>query len=798
MTEVTAGPRPGEKVSAGSGWATHASPLLRHALGWAPMVVATVICSSILIAFGTPVTAIALYALYLTVFAAVPGTLVWRMLRPGSHGFLEDVVAGTVLALAVQALLTYILAPWGLARAASLWVVAIVVLCIARPRSRTFWHSAARRRTPPWMSWTLAVVSVLAVWSVAVRDFRVNPIAPIPGLPGQYFPRAPYADAMFHQAVSGSALRGAATYPQNLSSHITYQMMVYEHLADVHRWTGVDLTLLVMRLHTVPLMVLAIVLCGVIAYRLTGQGAVGGLGAVLGYMTTPPALYHDSVSPFRTIGGLLGAGLYRSPTQAFGQPLFILAVLLIVVLLTRARLSWRLTAALALVMFVAGGAKATFLPTLICALAAVLVVGWCARAGKTTHVVPLAGLCVAAFAASLVVFYGTNTQGLELDFGRQMLSHVTPVARALGDPGILSRRIVGLVLIAGAWLVGVIGAVAALITRPRDLRAWLLFGVGAAASGATMLAAHPGQSQMYFIIGGWPVFGTLAAVGIGDLVRKVKMRSLTWIAAAAAMATGLVVSLLLRRRFEIPTGFQGWRSYLGLGAPFIVLAALALAIALLVGAVDVACGRRLADAGNDARVPRRFVALVPLIAVAVVQGAAFSDAVARNAGQITQSGVLPTSTAPKNFEGVPIPPDGAYIAREVRRVSGPNDVIATNMHCRSGIPVPQGGICDARHFWLAALSERQVLLEGWAYSFPPSGVVLPEGNTVNDWFWDQDLLERNDAAISEPSDAGMEWLREKGVDWIVVDRSRLPGSSDLSRYAKQVLERGEFAAYRLG
>jgi hypothetical protein len=141
------------------------------------------------------------------------------------------------------------------------------------------------------------------------------------------------------------------------------------------------------------------------------------------------------------------------------------------------------------------------------------------------------------------------------------------------------------------------------------------------------------------------------------------------------------------------------------------------------------------------------------------------------------------------YINTPLPRSRVEAARWVRDRSSPDDVIATNSHCRS----VHNDRCDARLFWLSAYSERRVLVEGWA--FAPR--VASSGGYVR--FWDQDLLRRNDAAFTAPTADGLRELRERhGVRWLVVDRSNGAAESpDLRTLARLRFDNGRVAVYEV-
>lgn len=744
-----------------------------------------------MVRFDTPASAIALYALYWLVTAVVPGTLLWRMLGIRPRSALEEIAAGSVLGLGLQVFLTFVLAHLGVSpRLAVLWCLGVIVACLAVPRLRRLWRSSAAQRVSPWMSWSLAAVSVVSVWWIANSGYRADPIERIPGFPGQYFAPNPYPDFPFHQALTSAVLRGASGFPYVPGVPLRYEMMVYYHFADFTRWTGVDITLIVMRLYPVPLLVLAIVLCGVLAHRIAGSAIAGALGGALGYLTAPISIYAGVLGPFGSVMPL-NSGVYRSPTQTFGQPIFEALLLLVVILLSeRLARRWAIVAAVAVLAFVAGGAKATFLPLLICGLVVVLVIGWIVRARKTWVSLGLLAIAGAAFAAAVLFVLGADSRGLTISNGTDLLSRLS-TSQALGP--IIDRpvvRVAAISVVAAAWLLSVIGLVGGLVLRRRDLGVWLFTGIGVAGVGAAILGQHPALSQTYFLRSAWPLAGVVAAVGLTELGRRCRGRRWVWLVLLASLVAGLALALIVRAHSALPTMFAGVVStYPKLVLPFVIV----IAVALVAGAAVVVATR--AGSRRGAGVAR--VAAMPLgllVVFGLVQGSAFSE--------IVTGGGLPPGPMLAVGEGLAhgltIPADGAAAARWLRAHSQQSDVVVTNQHCLDVTARRRG--CVPTQFWISALSERNVLLEGWAYS-TPSQKVAP--NYVDGGaFWNQELLAENDAAIFDPSPQTVAWLRSQGVKWVFVDRVfingvPMPESPDLKNYLDLAYERGDFAIYRV-
>jgi hypothetical protein len=164
---------------------------------------------------------------------------------------------------------------------------------------------------------------------------------------------------------------------------------------------------------------------------------------------------------------------------------------------------------------------------------------------------------------------------------------------------------------------------------------------------------------------------------------------------------------------------------------------------------------------------------VPLLIIALAMGFSLPNVAA----------LLQSPIPAQLVQGLAVPGDGISAARWLRDHSDPNDLVATNIHCR----VPRSAACDSRQFWVSAYSERRVLVEGWDYA----------GHTFIPWdpFWDQALLATNDAAFEEPSTATVAALRNGyGVRWLFADAT-LADPAAIGRYADLRYRAGDFAVF---
>jgi hypothetical protein len=129
-------------------------------------------------------------------------------------------------------------------------------------------------------------------------------------------------------------------------------------------------------------------------------------------------------------------------------------------------------------------------------------------------------------------------------------------------------------------------------------------------------------------------------------------------------------------------------------------------------------------------------------------------------------------------------------ARWLRNHSGPNDLVATNVHC---LPA-EDTHCLNLHFAVAAYSERRVLVEGWGFS-ATAHQRAADLNTLAVWvpYWRPDVLADNDRAFATPSASAMDRLRDKyGVRWLFVDQG-----ASLEPFATLRFRAGGCAVYEI-
>jgi hypothetical protein len=159
--------------------------------------------------------------------------------------------------------------------------------------------------------------------------------------------------------------------------------------------------------------------------------------------------------------------------------------------------------------------------------------------------------------------------------------------------------------------------------------------------------------------------------------------------------------------------------------------------------------------------------------------------------------VSPTVASVRRFASPPltsyesIAPGGIEAARFIRRNSGSDDRIATNVHCHQ----TRASHCQTGSYWIAGYAERRVLVEGWSYQTRvddtyPSAVQGP--------YSDQEQLRLNDEVFSNPTRELIETLRTKyDVQWLLLDERVSAPPKNLDKLTELRFQLGTVRVYQI-
>lgn len=706
-----------------------------------PLVLPLVSALAVLGATGVSPRDVLAYAAYWGLLVVAPGATLWVALTGRFLGPSE--FFPRLLILVGGAALGYLLELVAYCSARALgaprfWIAApIVVTLVGAWR----WWSRGTPQGIESLESTGAVRGLGLVVSYLILWFG---LLVFPRLPlGAGFMADP--DEMFHLALVGELRHHfPATYPYvEYPGHLTYQWFVHAHMASASWTTGIEAEILYRRFEPLILAVLAVVGTGVVAARLARSAwaaplATGVLVLVGSFDVTGSAI-GEAVPEDRFLQGGI---LVHSPTQTLAFAIAAPAVVLCLQFLKN-RPTTAGVATLGALFALLSGSKVTFLPMFACGfLAVALVMAWKQRRAAWAAFGG-AGLAALMVLLSGWLLYAGDSQSL----GWRPLQTSRSIMSAVGvqGGGWLGELVVTGALLA-MWLLPAAGAVGVL--RRCELRwsppvTWLL-GAAASGYGATFLLGHGGNSQLYFGRSAAPLLAILSGWGLVELFRGLSRRvAVVAVLVSVASGAGLFLVRLATEEWRAPAPLEGslvdspvLRIWVNLPVVFL-LAVIAWTVRLL------------------ARDLRRDTRRVTAVLVAALVGLGLARTVAVVVGHHPADAEV---RAAQRF-GI----DGRATARTLRQLSRPNDVVATNVHCGPAFP-RRAKECDARHFWMSALSERRFLLEGWAYT-------ARSGDWTNPYFGDPRLLERNDGFFRRPTQQALESLTAKHfVSWVFVDQ----------------------------
>lgn len=788
---------------------------------------------------GVPLGSVALYLVAFAWSVMVPGVLVHRALcgRPASA--VSDLALGGATGLVLQLVAWVAFTGAHVAGWLVLWPLAVVIPFAVAPRLRRHWTFAPYRRTVnPVAAWLTLVAYLLPVFALAVGLFSTTNLPPASNIW--------YPDDLWHLALSAELMRSVPPdIPQLAGSPFFYHWFSNAHIAAMTWTTGLDLPVVFLRLWMAPVIALAVGVVFAVTEQLARRTWPGAVAALL--LGSQAALFPT----WLTLPGFAPFGLH-SPSQVFSIPIIGLALDSFIRVLRDRRVAPGRWVLLVLALAGASGAKSSVVPVLVCGVALALLVALVTHRALVPRLLAVLGLSLV-----LVVLTALLTGGSSAGVIVQLFSTVratqpwviltgtnSPFSKASVLPGLGAQgapKLLALVLV--TWALGYAWVVPGLkALKGRDLSGWLLLGVGLGGFAAMMLLSQDGLSQVYFMSGAVVALYPLAGWGL----------SLAWDSAASSAGRSAALRWSLVGAGTAPALLLVWRT---LSGPTPTAAGLngSLVRGLVVPAV-VACvplvavvvGRRSGQGSSGSSGSLAFLAvgwlavtaaLVPrampgvggplptgtettfvvagLVLAAAAVGSQFwvprRGQASRRAATVTANVLLGLATVAlvvqvaglfhTAMEAAPIKSvlrvsmAEASAAQWLEANSEPDDVVATNVHCRAGKTVAH---CDSRAFWVSALTQRRSLVESWAYTASAHERHGVGGRPYSQQpFENPKLLALNEGAFRAPTAETLAALKGKGVRWLFADTKAGTVSPRLSEQADLVHESGTVKIFRL-
>ncbi|MEU4563888.1 hypothetical protein AB0F72_36385 [Actinoplanes sp. NPDC023936] len=729
---------------------------------------------------GTPGVQTLRYAIYWTLGVLVPGVLVFRALR-GSRGNLpEDVGFGAATGIAVQLIGWAIFVGVGLESVLWIWPLLVLAAFVAVPGLRRHWRIENPEPLPLAWSWLIAAVMLLGVAILALGEWAGNPLPPVT--------HSLFGDIYYHWANAAQLSHTILpTQPQMAGEPLKYHWFSDAFRASATLISGADLATVMLRLWAGPIVITSVLVIAALARTASRVWWGGPVAAFIAVALPIAAIWPQFSSWPVTIEPSY------SPTLTFSIPFVTVVAVLLVEIARGQRLGrggWTL---FGLLLVVATASKSSSLPTLLGGICLGALALWVL--GRKPPKAMLAALGGAALVLGITApFLAGGGSGAGIQFGATFSfkgQFIWVVGRdgIPGTGGLLPEQIMhvpwGLKLILPALLVcfvvsqiGRVLGFTALLRKDfrKDAAAWVLAGIGIAGWAGALLINHTANGELYFIYSAIPAQAALTAW----LLTAVAPRK-AFVPVTGGLIAGAVTGAMLHRYGPGLTGpwEDHWRY--NLARPLLVLLAV------------IAIGSALWWLHR-----RRWPVLIGSgLAVLLAAGIGLGWATTWRglSGQIEAavSGKTPSTGTKGNFW---VTANEMRAADWLAKNAPAEDYVATNVHCEM---VKTDADCINRSFWVSALTEHAVVLEGWAYQ--PDTQSAHGDNGIPYFRQPAPQPERqriNDAAFSAPTAAGLAELREKyGAKWLYADKRASPVSPELATLATERFRAGDVIVYQL-
>ena len=709
---------------------------------------------------GHPVTSLARLAAYWGWVVVAPGLVLHRWLRPGERSWSAEVAWGGAVGLSAELVLRPLAIVTGWSGVFWLWPLAVLVAAGAIPalRHRTFGAAPTRDDVRASVATAAATgAAVAALWIVYLRAH------PVPRQGGNY-----YQDLMFHLSlVRNLQLEAWPSTPQVAGVDLDYHWFADSHVASVGLATGLEPSALLFHLWLLPVIVLTSVALAALARQCTGVWWTG------------PALVWFSMACFSTasvqdtLPAIVGSSVIGlSPSQMFLMPLF-LGALSFLVDFVRGRRDPGVWAGFALLALATSGAKPTALPLLAAGIVFTVGIEYLRTRRLDRTLLALGAASAALFVVTQGALVGsTGGSGIALlsplralpvydattgdTSGAGSGGWLMPAFDTASGAGFAVLVLLAFLLVHTAHLVGLFAL--AVPDLRADAGASLLCGITVAAWAAFLVLDHPGVSQAYFLYTALPL-AVLLTLWLVPALR------VSWRDVGLGVGLGLVTGLLIVLA----------ASRVATGPGHVLLGQVGVCAGVVAAGVWLGMrGRRTPSAGGR---PARLLTGTAVAGVAVL---AMAVPLWVSALVDEQRQVSAATSAPAEHGHVYLSAAQIAAARRLDDLAEPDDVVATNVHCLGAV---RGRVCDARAFWVSALSGQRILLEGWAYTAESQSQQPPDeaSYTTAPTPWPA-RLDLSDRAVSEADPRTLDRLRRQGVRWIFADRhaSRVSGALDAS------------------
>src|SRR4051812_2071499 len=748
---------------------------------------------------------IVVYVTYEFTFVLLPGWLVYRAFSP-PRGRLRELVFGWTLGYLLEILAFFVTASLGIRGALPLYPILVGVPAAMLAWRRRGETAAALALPSRRILWTGAGLLIVLLGYAAAVGFSQTPLPRDAGIVTYQ------EDTLFVISLAADALHHwPMTLPMVNGEPLNYHLFAFMHFAAISQVTGIDLSVVIMRLYEGPLLLLfalSLVLAGRRVARTWGAGLAalavvaffGELDAATG-TETGRFLFRD----------LFFYWLLASHTFLLGLVFFVPALILAADIVDERR---RLTPFELLLFggFVVGCVGTKSYSVFVIAGALVVFVLWHAMAARRLHrrAATAVGITALVYLVANVAVFGFNSAGAQVKpftnlktmFGVEELNTYFTHVWATSHTYSFITVPYGVFGLLGVTLAG-LAARLRYGRAPLSAVEVLFVACGVVVSPILLFSSQPGYGQMFLVFFGlvpvtivgangfrlawlaegprlyrtawpWLVLGVAVLVVVGSL--EGASQRVTLQLGLFVCGAGLLVCWFAPRVGRVLTAV----ALLALVAPLVALVrdpsvARGVAAALVVAAIALALRQR----------PSGVVGAV--VAGVLILGLVNTplDWFPRLAGRALHGEPVYS----RDFSGLT---SDLYAGLTwIRERTPTNAVLAVNNHSLH----PDGR--DSKYFYYSAFAERRVELESWDYSvqtiskgyfsLPVAQSPFPYRLALAD-----DVFQRGDERALRAL------ARQYGVDYLVVDKVHGSASPEFAQLVPRVFSNDGIDVYEVG
>lgn len=683
----------------------------------------------------------------LIVTQVLPGICVWRCLRPSGGWLVEDVVVGAAIGAGLGVLAHVGVLMLGNPQLGWLPPMLLMATLLALPSTRARIRTAGASPPPRWWGPVVALASVPSVLA-AVRSF--SPIR----WEGW---ATPYVDTPFHLALAGEvSAQWPVSYPNVAGEALTYHWLSYAWVGHIGNISGTELEVVLVRV--LPLLVAVLVPLGVavVSLRVTNSVNASALATIVTFVLVEVDWWDapNNALPL----------LALSPSHGFSL-LVMIGALSLVVMRWRSTATWGSAVCLLLLLFVAGGAKGSTLLVISAGLVGAAMCALLWRSPSRRVVIVDAGLSLfALLLVSATVFGGADAQGGDRAQALDPFGGLARSARAaaLGDAGWSGNAATtgAVVLTVLTLTLGSAAALAAVrpAVRAHDVVVAAVAAMAVAGLLAVVVLDFPIFENWYFWRAGELALGVLAGAGLARMSARLSRPALVALLAGVVGLLSLIAARVLVTTVSFPES-----------VPYPIAVA---AVSVLLVVTSLVVVSRVV--GDEQRRSTLLFMLAVACAAFAVPAAVRGDphqmpAEAPALASVFGPAWYETGADDSSMRG--FHSDQVAAARWIRSHTEAADLVVSNRHCR----VDETDGCDVRRFFVAAYSERSVVVEGWAYTRSSTATAVRAGEGLyRPAFTDPQLLALNDRFIRDPNPADARSLYRLGVRMVFIDVGGIP------------------------